>query len=72
MIKENIMLTRICDICGEPMKHGNTMDFSKMQIKMRNADGKFKKLDVCFYCARKIEDYCKRCKRKGDDSNREL
>ena len=38
------MLTRICDIYGEPMiKHGNAMDCAKMQIKMRNADGKFKK-----------------------------
>lgn len=69
MIKENIMLTRICDICGEPMKRGGTMDFSRMQIKMKNADGKFKKLDVCFRCACRIEDFCKR---KGDDSNREL
>ena len=38
------MLTRICDICGKPMKRGHTIDLSKMQIKMRNADGKFKKI----------------------------
>lgn len=64
------MLTRICDICGEPMiKHGNAMDWSKMQIKMQNADGKFKKIDVCYRCACRIEAFCKR---KGDDSNREL
>lgn len=64
------MLTRICDICGKPMmKHGNAMDYPKMQIKMRNADGKFKKIDVCYRCAGRIESFCRR---EEGDSNRKL
>lgn len=63
------MKARVCDICGEIIQggaitHNSNKPPMTIKVKRKDADGNYKKLELCSACMYNLINYCR--KHRGD------